>query len=64
MRTIRIKLYKFTELSKQAQGKAMWLYDRYNNPKNAMSYPQIEERLKLDIYTFLKNGEMYNGLTN
>ena len=62
-RTIRTKVYQFSELSEQAKERAVLMYERYNNV-GKLSRLEIAERLTNPIYQFLANGDMWNGLTN
>lgn len=63
MKTIRIKIYRFVELSKAAQAHALMLNMRYNNARG-ISEAEMIDRLKGELYNFTKAGENYNGLTN
>jgi hypothetical protein len=63
MRTIRTKVYQFSELSKAAKLKALRNYARFNNPKKK-SDQELIVILQKPCFTFVSNGEIFNGLTN
>lgn len=60
MRTIRIKLYKFNELSKSAKQKAI---ENYRNSDNYFDYSDIEGSVKAVIELFnLKTGRTWDDI--
>lgn len=56
-------VFKFDELSAEAQDRALYLNNRYNNPKK-LKTAALKKKLQNPIWEFLANGEVYNGLTN
>lgn len=58
-----MKTYRFYELSKAAKAKALHLHKKYNNPKK-LTDEELIKNISSPIWLFVKNGEMWNGLTN